>query len=384
MATDWTEFRLGQLVRLTSGQSPSGFRFGVAGKPYFKVDQLGKATKYLGRRSTPYLSDALPSVPEGSVLIAKRGGAIALNRVRILAEPGFMDTNVMALTPTEAIESEFLYYWLAYRRLWDIADVTSVPQINNKHINPMRIALPPLAEQRSIAAVLADVDDLIETLEQLIAKKEAITLGLMQQLLSGKTRLPGFDGPWATRALGEIAHVTMGQSPPSGSYNADGHGVPLIQGNADIRDRRTIGRIWTTAPTKTCEAGDLLLTVRAPVGFTAIASHTSCLGRGVCSLSTTASSRYLFHALVHAERRWAASEQGSTFTAVNSAQVRGFTISLPEKPAEQKAIAAVLDDAESELRVLYSRLVKTRAIKQGMMQQLLTGRTRLQVAEVAA
>lgn len=139
---------MGELVTLTSGQSPSGFKFGPTGAPYFKVEQLGRSRKYLGRRSTPYLSADLPHVPVGSVLIAKRGGAIALNRVRLLTEPSFMDTNVMALTPGTDVDAEFLYYWLSYRGLWDIADVTSIPQINNKHINPLQIALPSLAEHR--------------------------------------------------------------------------------------------------------------------------------------------------------------------------------------------------------------------------------------------
>ncbi|WP_255029140.1 restriction endonuclease subunit S [Rhodococcus sp. GA1] len=130
----WEPRRIGELVALTSGQSPSAFKFGTGGTPYYKVDQLGRSQKYLTRTSTPYFSATLPTVPAGSVLIAKRGGAIALNRVRLLTEPSFMDTNVMALTPGTEIDSEFLYYWLGHRGLWDIADVTSVPQINNKHI----------------------------------------------------------------------------------------------------------------------------------------------------------------------------------------------------------------------------------------------------------
>lgn len=182
-SASWQLRKLGDLVKLTSGQSPSGFKFSSSGKPYFKVDQLGKATKYLTRASTPYLSNEIPEVPAESVLIAKRGGAIALNRVRLLAEPGFMDTNVMALTPNRDIEPEFLYYWLSHRGLWDIADVTSVPQINNKHINPLEIALPTVEEQHAISAVLCDVDNLISTLERLMVKKRSIKLGLMQQLL---------------------------------------------------------------------------------------------------------------------------------------------------------------------------------------------------------
>lgn len=204
---------------------------------------------------------------------------------------------------------------------------------------------------------------------------------MMQALLSGRTRLPGFDGIWSEATLGTIAKVTMGQSPSSSTYNSKGHGIPLIQGNADIRDRLTIDRVWTTAPTKSCGAGDVLLTVRAPVGYTAIATKASCLGRGVCALSTRSDNRFLFHALVGAEPVWSKYEQGSTFTAVNSSEVRSFTIAWPSDLSEREAISRVLDDADRELATLESRLTKARDIRQGMMQELLTGHSRLPIEE---
>jgi len=161
--------------------------------------------------------------------------------------------------------------------------------------------------------------------------------------------------------------------------------LPLVQGNADIRDRRTIGSFWTTAPAKKCAAGNVLLTVRAPVGFTAVATSASCLGRGVCSIaSASGSNRYLYHALVRAEPQWAALEQGSTFTAANSDQVRAFALLVPDDPDEQTAIGEALDAADSEIRALRDQAVKAQAIKHGMMQQLLTGRVRLPRAKVIA
>jgi len=139
-------------------------------------------------------------------LIAKRGGAIALNRVRLLTEASFMDTNVMALTPGDELDAEFLYYWLSRRGLWDIADVTSVPQINNKHIVPLEIRLPGLSEQRRLVAAMRHMDDFIATLERLIAKRQAIKQGMMQKLLTGRSRFPCFTDPWVDVRLGD--HVT--------------------------------------------------------------------------------------------------------------------------------------------------------------------------------
>ena len=124
-----------------------------------------------------------------------------------------------------------------------------------------------------MAAVLSDVDKLIGSLEALIAKKRAIKQAAMQQLLTGRTRLPGFGGEWEMRQLREVAVVTMGQSPPSASYNVVGDGLPLIQGKADIVGRNTIERIWTTSPSKRCARGDIVLTVRDPVRIGCACKH---------------------------------------------------------------------------------------------------------------
>lgn len=272
-----------------------------------------------------------------------------------------------------------LQYWSSIGAFSDFVTQTSIAHLPREKFVLMPLPLPPKEEQRRIGKALQDADDLIATLERLIAKKQAIKQGMVQQLLTGRTRLPGFEDDWSMRTLGSVATVTMGQSPAGSTYNSDAHGLPLIQGNADIRDRITFDRIWTTAPTKTCEANDVLLTVRAPVGYTAIASKRSCLGRGVCALGANGDNRFIFHAMVHAEPAWAVYEQGSTFTAVNSTEVRSFTIKWPTDVKEREAVADVLDDADKELYSLRGRLAKARAIKTGMMQQLLTGRVRLPV-----
>ena len=180
------------------------------------------------------------------------------------------------------------------------------------------------------------------------------------------------------KRLGEIAAINMGQSPNSANYNRRGKGISLIQGNADIENRETVQRVWTTQITKQCDKGDLILTVRAPVGAVAIVSEPSCLGRGVCSLKAVdTDQRFLFYTLVFNESAWKVLEQGSTFTSANSAQVASFSVPIAPRIEEQTAIAAVLSDMDAEIDALQQRRDKTQMLKQGMMQELLTGRTRL-------
>jgi type I restriction enzyme S subunit len=200
----------------------------------------------------------------------------------------------------------------------------------------------------------------------------------MQQLLTGKTRLEGFSNEWHTKKLGEIAHINMGQSPDSKNYNVEGIGMPLIQGNADIENRKSISRVWTTQITKTCNEGDLIMTVRAPVGSIGVATKNSCLGRGVCSLKPIKDNHhFIFYLMTFLEEKWKGLEQGSTFTSANSSHIAEFSLSITDSIEEQTAIATILSDMDVEIVTLERKRDKTRALKQAMMQELLTGRTRL-------
>src|SRR3970282_2342994 len=143
--------------------------------------------------------------------------------------------------------------------------------------------------------------------------------------------------------LGNIAHIEMGQSPDSIYYQTEAVGVPLIQGNADIKDRKSVQRIWTTHITKECNAGDILMTVRAPVGSIGIASQYSCIGRGVCAIKATdVNPDYLYHLLIYNEINWKTLEQGSTFTAVNSKEIFNFPLLIVNSEKAQLHIAKIL------------------------------------------
>ncbi|GEB95947.1 hypothetical protein GCM10009724_21860 [Microbacterium lacticum] len=386
--------RLGDLVKLTSGQSPSGFSFGAAGSPYFKVDQLGKSTKYLTSAETPYISDEVPVVPPGSVLIAKRGGAIALNRVRILNEPGFMDTNVMALTPTHELETEYLFYWLSYRGLWDIADVTSVPQINNKHIIPLQIQLPGKREQRTIADALGDVDTLIASIERLLSKKRDIKQGLMQELLTGRTRLPGFSGDWQTRSVGDLAQVRAGGTPSTSVPRYWGGKIRWMS-SGEIHKKRITevdGRITDDglreSAAQLLPVGTVLMALagqgktRGTVAVSEVELATNQSIAGILP-SGTHDPEFLYYNLDtrYDELRGESAGDGGR-GGLNLTIIKKLRVLMPGIE-EQRAVSGVLRDVDAEIGTLTRRLESARNIKQGMMQELLTGRTRL-VSEVAA
>ncbi len=247
--------------------------------------------------------------------------------------------------------------------------------VSKNNLKMVQIPIPSKQEQKAIATALSSVDELIASLETLIAKKEDIKTATMQQLLTGKKRLDGFSGDWEEKKLEDISKVKMGHSPSSINYNTNGVGLPLIQGNADIKDRKTIIRNYTSQITRKSYANDIIMSVRAPVGEIARATFDSCIGRGVCAI--TIKNEFLYHYLVFIEPRWSAISTGSTFDSVTSDEVKSLLIYLPVDNKEQTAIATILSDMDKELEALKTRLEKTKAIKEGMMQELLTGKTRL-------
>lgn len=181
-APKWSEMKLGDIVDIRSGNSPSQYRLSTKGRNAFvKVDDLNNCTKYQVE-ARERSDDTNGIIPRGSVIFPKRGAAIDLNKIRLNVFPLLLDTNVMALTPGHQCTPEFLYYYLSSVGLSQIADSSTIPQINNKHIIPFKIALPETAEQERIATSLSSLDELIAAQSDKFETLKSHRKGLMQQI----------------------------------------------------------------------------------------------------------------------------------------------------------------------------------------------------------
>lgn len=346
----------------------------TAGVPFYKIGTFGKqADAFIAPDIWRYMITHFNYPKKGDILISAAG---TIGRTVVFdGQPSyFQDSNIVWIdNDEEKVLNPYLEY--AYTKIAWSTDASTISRLYNSNLKSALILFPhDKAEQQRIASALSDADALVAELDVLIEKKRAIMAGTMQELLTGKRRLKGFSGERKETSLSYFGNVTMGQSPSSLFYNDAKDGLPLIQGNADMCNRKSIIRNYTSKITKTCNAGDIIMSVRAPVGAVGIASFDSCIGRGVCAFKRNI---FLYYLLLFIEDDWSKLSAGSTFESVNGNHIRNFEVTIPSSLAEQRAIASILSDMDAEIAELEAKRDKYKEVRQGMMQQLLTGKIRL-------
>ena len=186
---EWEVSSLESRIEIRSGNSPSDFKLSENGKyPFFKVDDMNYSNKYINNSKVYFDECKFNLMTKGMVIFPKRGASIFTNKVGILNLDGYFDTNIMGVKCKEGLYNEYLFYQLKFIGLEKFADTTAVPQINNKHINPLKIPIPLIKEQETIVSILSEVDSKIEKYENKKVKLEELKRGLMQQLLTGNIR----------------------------------------------------------------------------------------------------------------------------------------------------------------------------------------------------
>ena len=253
------------------------------------------------------------------------------------------------------------------------------PKLMNGVMAKIKIILPPLPEQQKIAHCLSSLDEVIGLQAKKVQALKQHKKSLMQQLFpaEGETtprlRFPEFReaGAWEVKRLGEVANISMGASPKSASYNDQRIGLPLIQGNADIKDRKSSPRLFASQITRECWVGDILVGVRAPVGMVAKSEHHACIGRGISALCVKGEDRqeFLYQWLLWYEPHWVSISQGGTFDSVNKNEITNLVALFPN-PSEQQKIAHCLSSLDEVIGLESHKLDALKNLKKGLMQQL--------------
>ena len=295
---------------------------------------------------------------------------------------------------TASTDMRWLNYALGFgdvaSRVRELATGTSnsMKNIPKSRLLELSVLVPIPEEQRAISTVLADIDGAIACLERLVAKKRAIKQGVMQELLTGSTRLPGFDGEWTPTTLGAVVDLVGGGTPARGTAEYWGGSIPWATVK-DVSNFNPCGTQESITPAalrmssaRLVRAGTPILAVRMLVGKSVRFQTDVAINQDLKALlcGPEVEEAFLCNWFVANGDDLAASAGGSTVAGTSTAAIRAMDISIPSVE-EQLAIAAVLDDTDAEIVALERRLEATRNIKKGMMQELLTGRTRLPVNE---
>ncbi|PPT73024.1 hypothetical protein XarbCFBP8150_00795 [Xanthomonas arboricola] len=340
------------------------------------------------------------SVLPGDVLMNEGGDLDKLGRGSIWRgefQPCIHQNHVFVVRCGSSISPEYLTIWSSgatARRYFLVAgkQTTNLASINKKSLGELPVVLPSQNEQCAISTALSDVDTLLEGLDRLIAKKRDIKQSAMQQLLTGQSRLPGFSGEWNVKLLGDVAEVKTG---PFGSllherdYVSDGVPIITVEHLGEFGVEHVNLPMVSEADCKRLNAyslhvGDIVFSRVGSVDRNAlirkledgwlfsgrllrVRPNESCINSMFLS--------YQFHSekFKLAVRTVAV---GQTMASLNTRILNGIQVNLPSI-SEQTAIATILSDMDAEITVLETRRIKTRALKQAMMQELLTGRTRL-------
>ncbi len=320
-------------------------------------------------------------------------GNVALvpdNRKYILSQ-----RTVLLQVDSQRASTKFLFQMMLsdgfQRMLADYSSGSTAKGIQRKKFEQLCVALPPLPEQRAIAVALSDMDTLLDGLERLIAKKRDLKQAAMQQLLIGQTRLPGFHDEWDVETLGELATIRDGthQTPRYVPIGVPFYSVEHVT-SGDFTNTKFISEGEHQFLTRLfkIERGDILMTRIGSIGDCRLVDWdvdaSFYVSLALLKIRSGYSAAYIAqYSNTDAFKKEV--ELHSLLSAIpkkiNLGPISNIRIKLPPTFAEQTAIAAVLSDMDAELAALEARRDKTRALKQAMMQELLTGKTRLILLE---
>ncbi len=331
---------------------------------------------------------------DGDLLFGRRSvvpaGAGKCSIVVEPSEPLTFESSIIRVRLNQAVANPHFHYYffgspIGRGLMRNIVAGTNVKGIRSSELKELQIPCPTLQEQEAIATVLRNMDQLLSNLDRLIIKKRNLKNAAMQQLLTGQTRLPGFSEEWVAKELGDaIQEISDGGTPSTLEKNNFGGFIPWIVID-DIKPK-----IFNTKTTLTekglhsCTSkiwpkGTLIVSTGATIGEVGILQVKAATKQGICGIvfdPIVVSTKFMYFWFLQNKQLLLSKAQGSSIKEVRAPTLRKLPLLVPNLN-EQLAVVEILEAMENELETLEQRRTKTAALKQGMMQELLTGRARL-------
>jgi len=313
----WRECKLGDIVVLNYGKGL---------KEEIRVN--GDVPVYSSSGLSGWHNE--PLVNSKGIIVGRKG---TIGKVYKSEKPFFcIDTAYYILPNDEEYDFDYLYYCLQTLGLEDLNSDSAVPGLNRNAAYNQDILLPPLPEQRAIAAVLSSLDDKIDLLNRQNKTLEAMAETLFRQWFIEPCK-NGLPEGWREGKLPDEFDFKMGASPPGESYNEDCSGIPMFQGNADFGFRFPQPRVYTTEPVRFAKKYDTLISVRAPVGEQNMAQEECCIGRGVaafrCKHNCKTYTYYKLKSLMSEIKSF--NDTGTVFGSISKTDFESIEIMIPSK-----------------------------------------------------
>ena len=369
----------------TQGDGVPQISVGEIGDGFFRVDEhTSRIPPHVVKRLPQYL------LRSGDVVFGRKG-AVERSALVTESEHGwFLGSDGICVRPAGDCHPPYLAAQFRSREIktWLLNNAigTTMPSLNQGVLSHVRVPFAPQNEQSAIATALSDVDALLATQDALIEKKRAIKQGAMQELLTGKRRLSGFSQAWTVSRLGDIAKIQRGASPrpiDSPLWFDDNSDVGWVRisdvTNSGMYLEETTQRLSQDGirHSRPVSSGNLIMSICATVGRPIITRIDTCIHDGfVVFDDLRASQKFLYYVLKWIEPNWSKHGQTGSQMNLNTGLINRTALKLPAVD-EQEAIAAVLSAMDADILALEQKREKVMQLKQGMMQELLTGKTRL-------
>lgn len=349
-------------------EDPSFFGGNVG---WVRISDVTASKKYL-RKTEQYLS---PKGVAASVLVKQ--GDIVMSICGTVGRPIMVDMDAcihdgfVQIYDIDEVIPEYLYYLLQFheRDFMALGQSGTQTNLNTTLVGGLKVFKPTVKAQETIVKVLASIDEQIELIEKLIEKKVALRNGTLVNFFSQQPE----------ETLENIANVTMGQSPSSTTVSDDlAGGLPFLQGCAEFERRHPKPLKSCFGDGKKAPPKSVLISVRAPVGDTNIADREYVIGRGLAAIfpKNEIDPDYLAFAIEFSKQKLKRVAQGSTFEAVGSQDILGLRINFHPNPSERNKVSNILNSISGDIENNIAMLEKLKLQKQGLMQDLLTGRVR--------
>ena len=391
---DWCIKPLAELCSFENGDRgknyPSPGSFVSSGIPFINAGHISNGNIDLRQMDyiTPERFNKLGGgkVRNGDILFCLRGSLGKFGLITSAITCGAIASSLVIVRPkSSSITQEYLSSYFSSELCASMIDIwaggAAQPNLGAQDLAKFLVAIPQCqSEQTKITSVLADADALISSLDLLIAKKRDIHQATMQQLLTGQRRLPGFSGEWDVKRLGDLCTLGMGRTPSRINDAYWGRGYKWLS-IADLK-----AKVITESSEEITELaakqiplikkGTLLMSFKLSIGRLAFAGCDLFTNEAICSFNELkANAEYLYYALQRVDFSLYGKQAVKGFT-LNKASLQLVEVAIPAIE-EQTAIATILSDMDAELAALETRRDKAHQLKQGMMQELLTGRIRL-------